>query len=110
MADSFVVMDSEQVKKIASDVLKAIEDYRSAARKVLFDQEKARPRPIRKLLRLPPLTDDQILEILKDDFEYRGLRFYAWRSEQAARKLLKAARVSSRVHVSAEDLHWLIGE
>lgn len=104
---SFVMLPSEQIKKIAQDCLDGIYKFRAKEEQEVIDRERCKiQRSWTYRLFKTQIPSDE--EIRKDqmsvDYPFREIPSrYGWGSENIAKKLIQLANQAEQVFVSAED-------
>lgn len=109
MAGSYILMSSEKAKKLALECKARVDTARQEAVKQLVSQERQRWARVRKALRRPDPTDDEILKSLKYSWVYESIRFTYFHNEDASKRILLATEIAETVQVSTEDLELLLG-
>lgn len=109
---SFVMVPSEQIKKIAQDCLDRI--YRSRIKEeqeiVNKERQKIQSSWTHRLFKTCIPSDEEIRQsIMNEDSVFREIPSTSgWGSENIAKKLIQLANQADQVFVSAEDLDYIL--
>lgn len=109
MAGSYIRMSSADAKKLALECKARIDSARQQAVNHLVKQEKHKWSRLRRALRRPDPSDEEILNSLKYNWDLDNIKFQYHFNEDAYKRILLATQISDTVHVSTEDLELLLG-
>lgn len=109
---SFVMLPSEQIKKIAQDCLYRIYHSRLKEEQGVVDRERQKIQRswTHRLFKTRIPSDEEIRQgIMNEDSVFREIPSTSgWGSENIAKKLIQLANQTDQVFVSAEDLDYIL--
>ncbi len=110
-SQSFVMLPSEQVRRIAQNCLDKIYESRVNREQEIIDRERQRIQNswIHKLFKTHMPSDEEIRQnMMNEDFVFREIpSTYGRGPESMAKKLIQLANQADQVFVSAEDLDYI---